>query len=208
VAPPTIEQETAAYLGGGLTVTSDDPSINGTYGVVSPQNLNINSIITSLANGNGLPLSISQVTVFDMDGVPHQFATQEIVAFSVAVRDFVQGCRLYAHGQADSLPPNTVQIESLALPVNTTAPVVAQTIGVLTCTQGDWDGVPKNFDYEWRSNWVTTVGTDSPTYVIDAANDVGQTFDCIVTASNIFGAVQAASNAIVVVDPSSTRNQP
>ena len=201
-APPplTRAQEAAAYLAGGLTITSDTPGLDGTYSVMPPDNHNINAIITSIANGTGLPLSQSDVAVFDTDGNQHMFVTQNVSDLAVMMRDFVHGSRLYAHGQVDTLPPNTVHLESEYLPSNTGPPVIAQSGGEINCTQGDWSGVPKEFHYEWRSNWVTTVGIDSPTYVV-TNQDEGVTFDCIVTASNVIGEASAASNAIVAQKP-------
>jgi hypothetical protein len=199
---PSLATQAQVYLAGGLTITSNDPSLDGAYGVTPPNNHVINAIATSIANSGGLPLGQDHVAIFDMDGVQHLFDTQQALDLSVVVRDFVQGVRLFANGQADSLPPNSVTLESTALPANTVPPVVTQNGGEVNCSQGDWSGVPKDFSYAWRSNWVTTVGTDSPTYVIVVPGDVGSELNCIVTASNVLGSAQASSNAITVADPS------
>ena len=53
-APPLAAQA-AAYLAGGLTITSDNSDLNGTYSVLPPDTHNINAIVTSIANGMGLP---------------------------------------------------------------------------------------------------------------------------------------------------------
>ena len=114
--PPTLTkaQEADAHLAGGLTITStSNPSLNGTFNVTTPDNLNVNAIITSLANGTGLPLGLDQVPVFDKSGAQHMFERDEIVRFSVAFRDFVHNTRLYGQGQADSLPPNSVALDAL-----------------------------------------------------------------------------------------------
>ena len=112
--PPTKQQEADAHLAGGLTVTSDDnSSLNGTFNVVADDNHNLNAIVTSLANGTGLPLGLDQVAVFDKSGAQHMFERDEISRFSVAFRDFVHNTRLYGQGQADSLPPSNVEIDAL-----------------------------------------------------------------------------------------------
>lgn len=113
-APPTKQQEANAHLAGGLTVTSDDnSSLNGTFSVTADDNHNINAIVTSLANGTGLPLGLDQVAVFDKSGAQHMFERDEIGRFSVAFRDFVHNTRLYGQGQADSLPPTNVELDAL-----------------------------------------------------------------------------------------------
>ena len=71
--PPTKQQEANAHLAGGLTVTSgDNSSLNGTFGVTADDNHNMNAIVTSLANGTGLPLGLDQVAVFDKSGARHR----------------------------------------------------------------------------------------------------------------------------------------
>ena len=112
--PPTKQQEADAHLAGGLTVTSDDnSSLNGTFNVTADDNHNMNAIVTSLANGTGLPLGLDQVAVFDKSGAQHMFERDEMGRFSVAFRDFVHNTRLYGQGQAASLPANTVEIDAL-----------------------------------------------------------------------------------------------
>ena len=206
-APSLVEQATQ-YLNGGLTISSGNSALNGTYSVVPPNNHTLNAVITSIANGTGLPLGLSQVAIYDMSGAQHLFDTQEISDFAVAFRDFVQGVHLYVGGQADSLPPNNVSLESQAtLPVSVTAPVVEQNGGELNCTQGDWTGVPKDFVYAWRMDWTSSVGTDAPTYVLTVPDDVGHEFNCVVTASNVLGSAQASSNAVTAATPSGVSTQ-
>ena len=198
--PLTVQA--AHYLAGGLTIASDEnPSLDGTYSVTPPNNHTLNALVTSLANGMGLPLGLGQVALFDMSGAPHMFDTQNALDLSVVVRDFVHGVHLYAGGQADSLPSNSVMLESQALPVNTNPPVVEQSGNELNCSQGDWSGVPKHFDYQWRMDWTTSVGANTSTYVLTLPDDVGHEFNCIVTASNVLGSAQASSNGVTAVAP-------
>ena len=205
---PTLGAQAATYLAGGLTIASEEnPLLNGTYDVLPPHNHTINAIITSIANDSGLPLGLGQVAIFDKSGQQHLFGTQEISDFAVAVRDFVQGVNLYVGGQADALPPNNVALESTALPANTAPPIVEQSGGELNCSQGDWSGVPKSFNYAWRMDWTTSVGEDAPTYVLVVPDDVGHEFNCVVTASNVLGSAQASSNSVTAVDPSSREKE-
>ena len=202
-----LTTQAAHYLAGGLTITSGNSALDGTYSVTPPNNHTINAIITSIANGTGLPLGLSQVAIFDMSGAQHLFDTQEVSDFAVVFRDFVQGVYLYVAGQAPSLPPNSVHLESETLPVNVTAPVVTQSGGELNCSQGDWTGVPKSIDYQCRMDRTQSVGTDSSTYVLTVPDDVGHEFNCIVTASNVLGSAQASSNAVTAATPSGVSTQ-
>jgi hypothetical protein len=82
-------------------------------------------------------------------------------------------------------------------PQNTAVPYASQAGDTLTCTVGEWLGTPTAYAYQWQLDG-TDVSTD-PTLVITEA-DVGESFTCIVTATNAIGSTTApASNPVVVV---------
>ena len=82
-------------------------------------------------------------------------------------------------------------------PVNTAVPHVQQDGAVLTCTMGEWEGVPTAYAYQWQLDGAP-IGTDAPTYAV-TADDVGHTADCIVTATNAIGATAAPpSNGVTI----------
>jgi len=67
----------------------------------------------------------------------------------------------------------------------------------LTCTMGNWDGVPTSYSYQWKSDGATDLGTGD-TYVV-APSDSGHSLTCIVTATNDLGSTEAPpSNAVAI----------
>ena len=94
-----------------------------------------------------------------------------------------------------SLPTSVV----LGLPLNLTLPVAsgtAQVDQVLSTTDGTWQGAPTiAFTYQWRRDGVDISGANSSTYTLVSA-DYATDIDCVVTASNSFGSVNAESNDI------------
>ena len=114
---PARVNEALDHLSKGLTVSSTaNSSLNGTYNVVAPDNLNLTAIVTSMANRNGLPFRGTKVAIFDNNNVEHMFAENEVSQFSVAFRDFVHATRLYSQGKAAALPPNVVALAAAMLP--------------------------------------------------------------------------------------------
>jgi hypothetical protein len=70
---------------------------------------------------------------------------------------------------------------------------------ILTCTMGNWMGMPTAYRYQWRRG-TTNVGTDSNTYTVVAA-DAEQPMTCVVTAANANGSTAAPPSNIVVPPP-------
>ena len=87
----------------------------------------------------------------------------------------------------------------LGLPLNLTLPVAsgtAQVDQVLSTTDGTWQGVSAiTFAYQWRRDGIDISGANSSTYTLVSA-DYATDIDCVVTASNSFGSVNAESNDI------------
>jgi hypothetical protein len=91
------------------------------------------------------------------------------------------------------------------LPVNTVAPSVSGTVGVnstLTASPGTWTGDPTpTFSYQWQRGTSNISGATGSTYTAQLA-DIGSTLRCVVTATNIAGAVSANSaNSSSVPEP-------
>jgi hypothetical protein len=77
-------------------------------------------------------------------------------------------------------------------------PVISQNGATISCTQGNWQGTPTSYAYQWKIDGAD-VGTDSATYDVQAG-DIGKTATCVVTATNAEGSTAAPpSNALVVV---------
>ena len=79
-------------------------------------------------------------------------------------------------------------------------PYLSQTGDLLMCTMGNWTGEPDTYNYQFRRDTDTLVGTGSNEYVVTSA-DVGRSLDCVVKASNAAGEGSSTSNAVIVVEP-------
>ena len=87
-------------------------------------------------------------------------------------------------------------------PSLTTAPVLSgsnQQGSELSCTDGIWAGRPTpTFTYQWRRSGEDIDGATASTYTT-TESDVGESIDCVVTATNDGGSASADSNNITVV---------
>lgn len=86
-------------------------------------------------------------------------------------------------------------------PVNVDIPHVTQAGNTLTCTQGNWNGTPTAYAYQWNVGG-SNVGTDADTYTVSAA-DNGATAICTVTATNAAGSTAAPASAPLVIEGAS-----
>lgn len=69
---------------------------------------------------------------------------------------------------------------------------------VLTCTQGNWAGLPTSKTYQFRRdgvNFGTNTGVN--TYTIVTASDSGHSIDCVVTATNAQGSTVAPHSNVI-----------
>ena len=114
----TRRQEANEHLANGLTVNFpvDQPGV-GTYSVVTPNNLNINSIATNLAVNKQFPNNASDVAIFDKTNNQHKFDKKTYPVFAKAVAEFVHNANLYAQNQVDVLPPSSVTLYGKAVPL-------------------------------------------------------------------------------------------
>jgi len=85
-------------------------------------------------------------------------------------------------------------------PVNVDVPQVSGTAAVgstLTCTMGNWDGVPTSYEYAWASDGAANSATGSTYNVLE--DDAGKSITCVVTATNAGGSTAAPpSNAVLI----------
>jgi hypothetical protein len=80
-------------------------------------------------------------------------------------------------------------------------PPVASGVGrvgeTLACDQGAWAGDGFSLGTQWLRDGAPVTGQTAGSYALGAA-DVGHEISCLVTATNVVGSAQAASNTIAV----------
>jgi len=92
------------------------------------------------------------------------------------------------------LPPQNKDVPLVYGPGAAGSAVVGD---MLTCTMGNWTGVPISYTYQWQKD-DSPIGTNSGSYTVVAA-DSGASINCIVTATNEEGSTAAPpSNAVVI----------
>jgi hypothetical protein len=95
-------------------------------------------------------------------------------------------------GSADILPPANVDV-----------PHAYQAGEIINCTMGNWDymqGEPQSYAYQWRRDGIDLFNAVANTVTV-TVDDVGHSYDCLVTATNGQGTAAVWSNAVVAVDP-------
>lgn len=102
--------------------------------------------------------------------------------------------KLESHGyDEDASPPQVVDVPSVTVGGSV---VASCAVGdTLTCTMGNWEGVPADYTYRWLAGSALVGG--GPTYTAQPG-DAGQSISCSVTASNAVGSTDAVSNAVTV----------
>jgi hypothetical protein len=103
-------------------------------------------------------------------------------------------------GGVGNLPTSFISAEMVAAgaaPTIVDVPHATQAGGVLSCTQGNWNGEPDSKTYQWQREGVNVAGADGANYTT-APSDVGSSFACVVTAINSGGQASSTSNAVVV----------
>jgi hypothetical protein len=87
-------------------------------------------------------------------------------------------------------------LELLSAPIISGNTFVGDT---LTSTDGTWKGRPTiTFAYQWRRNSVDILGATNSTYILVGA-DYANSIDCVVTATNPVGDLEASSNALAPI---------
>ena len=76
------------------------------------------------------------------------------------------------------------------------------TVGeTLTADEGDWNGSPTSYSFQWLRGTVPIAGADEATYVV-VEDDVGEQLAVLVTATNDLGSASALSDPTSVVTES------
>lgn len=109
-------------------------------------------------------------------------------------------CKVTATNANGSTPATSNALTIVALPANTTAPVISGSLTVgstLSCTTGTWSNSPTSYAYQWMRGASNISGATSATYVTVTA-DGGTSLTCVVTATNAAGSASATSNALSI----------
>lgn len=133
------------------------------------------------------------------DGVNIALATSNTYTTVSGDLDHAIDCVVTGTNGVGSSPGDSNDIQILAPPVNTVAPVasggpiVGQTV---SCTTGTWTGSPTiAYTYQWRRDGVNIGSATNSTYVLVSGDD-GKAIDCMVTATNAAGNASQDSNNI------------
>lgn len=120
-------------------------------------------------------------------------------------------------GSSSSTSAPSAVVAAAVAPKNTALPVISGTVavdGILSVTNGTWDGSPSGYDYAWtrcdqNGNACATIsGADGPQYKLTSA-DAGTTVRAVVTAKNATGGTAATSAQTgVVPTPTTTTTTP
>ncbi len=109
---PTLAQQAAALIAGGLTITSTGtPALNGTYSTDATAQQNIQAVQIYIQANGKFPGSSGTYPWLDKAGQPHVFPTiSEFTAFATAVADFVADLQMIVYTGAGTLPAATATI--------------------------------------------------------------------------------------------------
>jgi hypothetical protein len=108
IAAETVLLQQTLAVGVVITCTSA-PALNGTYGCASQDQANLTTIVTGIADSQGLPSGSSTFAYLDATAAPHMFTAAQITELAVAIRNYVYATTIAAlSGQA--LPSNALTI--------------------------------------------------------------------------------------------------
>lgn len=84
------DQLLIVYTNDGIIITSTgSPSINATYALDQTTLDQVGSVARDAASGLGLPGGLSTFTYPDIDGIPHDLTSDNVVALYQAMRNYV-----------------------------------------------------------------------------------------------------------------------
>jgi hypothetical protein len=142
------------------------------------------------------------------DGTPIALATDEFYTFDVADVGHSIRCVVQVENPGLTTPGTLTSDPAMSDPVVPTGPQPPGNVSPPTilesslfvgdtadCDPGTWDDPGATFSYQWTSG-ATNVGTDSTSYVVQAA-DAGKALVCNVKATNGNGTSQAVPSASV-----------
>ncbi len=112
VVPPTLAEQAAALIAGGITITSTGtPALDGVYACNAAAQQNLQAVQTYILTNAKFPGSAGTYPWLDAAGEAHIFPTPvEFEAFSTAVANFVADCTLIMLTGTGPLPPATATI--------------------------------------------------------------------------------------------------
>jgi len=203
---------TATNIGGSTNVNSVSTGI--VVNPIAPENT-VAPVISGIA-GPGETLTVTSVGTWT--GLPAPTFTYQWQTNGANIATAIDDTYVIIAGQENTNITCVVTGSNIAgedaassnvitsgntLPVNTVLPVISGTITedeVLSVTTGTWTGTPTpTYAYQWRrdegAGFNNILGATNNTYTLVAA-DVGDDIDCVVTATNIVGSVNATANSV------------
>jgi hypothetical protein len=111
-ATPTLAQQAAALIDGGITIASaETPALNGAYATDATAQSNLQAVQIYVTANAKFPGSSGTYPWLDKAGVAHIFPTIiEFTAFATAVADFVADCTMIVLTGKGTLPAATATI--------------------------------------------------------------------------------------------------
>ncbi len=110
--PPTLAQQAAALIAGGITITSTGtPGLDGVYACDATAQSNLQAVQTYILTNGKFPGSSGTYPWLDTTGAAHVFpSVTEFEAFASRVADFVADCTLIMLTNSGTLPAATANI--------------------------------------------------------------------------------------------------
>ena len=110
--PPTLADQAQALLAGNLTVQCTDiPSLDGDYAIDANTRVRMNSVVTGINAGLGLPSGGPTFNWPDAAGNAHtDWPADKFTAFAHAGGQFAYQCNEVIGGFATTLPSSTIII--------------------------------------------------------------------------------------------------
>jgi hypothetical protein len=111
IPAPTLAQQAAAILAGGLAVTcASVPTLSGTYALDDIAQKNITTIASAIAAGLGLPGGGDTFNYPDVSGTFHPWTAVAFPVFAKAALNLVYAVNMVVAGQSTVLPGATLTI--------------------------------------------------------------------------------------------------
>lgn len=202
---------TATNIGGSANINSTQTGI-----VIAPE-LPVNTVLPVISGSVAVGQTLTLTSIGTWTGTPTPTYTYQWTSDGAYIAGqtgstylVVSGdetaefrCIVFATNVAGSVTATSNALTGAELPVNTVLPVISGTITedeILSVTDGTWTGTPSpTFTYQWRrdtgSGFNNIGSATNNTYTLVTA-DVGADIDCVVTATNIAGSVNATANEV------------
>jgi virginiamycin B lyase len=172
------------------------PAITGTAAVGQ-------TLTCSQGSWSGSPVK-SYAYQWLRNGTAISAATRSTYTVSTADRLQTLTCQVTATNVAGQATARSARVAIATPPSSTWPPGITgrATVGhALFCAPGSWSGsLPRSFSFEWLRDG-SAIGVAAPLGYAVSMADVGHTFSCRVTASNIAGQATATSAGVTVRAP-------